>query len=119
MLDAYNTLLDRRYLRRKFVIDRGFLDFRKVTWSFASTLWLFRTKKADVVIVEQIQIQEKKRSKEEKDLLQRVRVYAKMQTAEDFDQLVDGLTGTLLIYSMTPRVPCSYFDNHISGSSSA
>ncbi|TPX38235.1 hypothetical protein SmJEL517_g00210 [Synchytrium microbalum] len=67
VLDAYNTILDRRQLRRKFIFDRGFLDFRK------------------------IQNQEKKRTKDEKDLLQKIRVYAKMQTAEDFDNFVEGL----------------------------
>ena len=35
--------------------------------------------------------QEKKRGKEEAGLINRYKVFAKMQTAEDFEVLVDGL----------------------------
>jgi transcriptional adapter 2-alpha len=54
--------------RKKFLFDRGLThDFRK------------------------IQATERKRSKEEKDLFNRTRVFAKLQTGTDFDRLMDGL----------------------------
>ncbi|KAJ3409891.1 Transcriptional adapter ada2 [Chytridiales sp. JEL 0842] len=68
ILNIYNTALDRRMERKKFLFDRGLThDFRKV------------------------QSMERKRSKEEKDLFNRTRVFAKMQTAADFEQFMDGL----------------------------
>ncbi|KAJ3065351.1 Transcriptional adapter ada2, partial [Quaeritorhiza haematococci] len=67
VLNIYNTILDRRSERKKFIFERGLLDFKK------------------------IQAQEKKRPKDEKDVYQRMRVFAKMQTAEDFESLMDGI----------------------------
>ncbi|KAJ3194458.1 Transcriptional adapter ada2 [Irineochytrium annulatum] len=69
ILNIYNTALDRRIERKKFIKDRGLtFDFRR------------------------IQANEKKRTKEEKDLLNRVRVFSKLQTSADFDKFVEGLT---------------------------
>ncbi|KAI8618103.1 hypothetical protein BC830DRAFT_1166434 [Chytriomyces sp. MP71] len=68
MLNIYNVILDRRMERKKFLKDRGLVhDFRK------------------------LQNQEKKRTKEERDLLNRIRVFAKLQTASDFEDLTEGL----------------------------
>jgi transcriptional adapter 2-alpha len=44
-----------------------------------------------------IQSLEKKKSKEERDLYHRYRVFAKMQTAEDFELLLDGLVSIELL----------------------
>ncbi|KAI9097328.1 hypothetical protein DFS34DRAFT_621288 [Phlyctochytrium arcticum] len=67
MFSMYNAALNRRAERKKFVFARDLTDFRK------------------------IQKIEKQRSKEEKDLYQRMRVFAKMQTKEDFSDLMSGL----------------------------
>ncbi|KAJ3209305.1 Transcriptional adapter ada2 [Dinochytrium kinnereticum] len=68
ILNIYNTTLDRRMERKKFTKERGLThDFRKIINN------------------------EKKRPKEEKDLLNRIRVFAKMQTADDFDKFTEGL----------------------------
>ncbi|KAJ3008190.1 Transcriptional adapter ada2 [Thoreauomyces humboldtii] len=67
MFGMYNAALDRRKERKRFVFDRAITDFKK------------------------LQQLEKKRSKEEKDLYQKMRVFAKMQTGEDFDEFVNGL----------------------------
>ncbi|KAI8803547.1 hypothetical protein BJ742DRAFT_497143 [Cladochytrium replicatum] len=67
VLDIYNTVIDKREQRKSFIFERDLLDFRK------------------------IQANEKRRPKEEKDLLTRTRVFAKMQTARDFDVLVEGM----------------------------
>ncbi|KAJ3100779.1 Transcriptional adapter ada2 [Phlyctochytrium planicorne] len=66
ILNIYNTALDRRKERKKFIKDRGLTtDFRKILNN------------------------EKKRPKEEKDLLNRIRVFAKIQTSDDFEKFSD------------------------------
>eukprot|EP00842_Homolaphlyctis_polyrhiza_P006910 jgi/Hompol1/808/HPOL_004512-RA len=67
MLNIYNTTLDRRAERKKFIFDRHLTDFKR------------------------IQMIEKKRPKEEKELFQKMRVFAKMMTAQDFDMIMEGL----------------------------
>ncbi|KAJ3076843.1 Transcriptional adapter ada2 [Podochytrium sp. JEL0797] len=69
MLNIYNIALDRRTERKKFVRDRHLThDFRRV------------------------QAQEKKRTKEDRDLMNRIRVFAKLQTASDFEEFALGLS---------------------------
>ena len=66
----YNKKLDERNKRKRFTIDRGLVDFKKQ------------------------QQQERKRTKEERDLVARLRIFARFQTiktAEEREALVDGL----------------------------
>ncbi|KAJ3409087.1 Transcriptional adapter ada2 [Chytriomyces hyalinus] len=68
MLNIYNTTLDRRIERKKFLKDRNLThDFRK------------------------LQNIEKKRTKDERDLLNRIRVFAKFQSSADFEEFTEGL----------------------------
>lgn len=67
MLNIYNIVLNRRLERKDFILNRGLTDFRK------------------------IQGLEKKRNKEEKDLLHKVRVFSRMMTSSDFNLFVGGL----------------------------
>ncbi|KAI1315554.1 Transcriptional adapter ada2 [Mortierella claussenii] len=67
VLEIYNAKLSKRLERRKFVFDRGFLEYKKN------------------------QSTEKRRSPKERELLNSVRVYAQLQTPEDYDKFVDGL----------------------------
>lgn len=67
MLNIYNTTLNRRTERKNFIFDRNLTDFKK------------------------IQAVEKKRPKEEKELYQKMRVFAKMMTATDFELFMQGL----------------------------
>ncbi|KAI8909605.1 hypothetical protein EDD86DRAFT_205837 [Gorgonomyces haynaldii] len=73
MLNVYNTTLQRRAERKKFVFERGLQDFRKILGN------------------------EKKRSKEEKDACNKYRVFARMLTAQDFDIFMDGIVQELKI----------------------
>jgi transcriptional adapter 2-alpha len=61
VLDIYNDKLAIRKQRKDVIIERGLLDFKKV------------------------QNQERKRSKEEKDMMTRFRAFARMLTKEDYD----------------------------------
>ncbi|KAF9284252.1 Transcriptional adapter ada2 [Mortierella alpina] len=67
VLEIYNAKLSKRLERRKFVFDRGFLEYKKN------------------------QSQEKKRSPKERELVNSVRVFAQLQTPEDYEKFVDGL----------------------------
>ncbi|KAJ3068524.1 Transcriptional adapter ada2 [Rhizoclosmatium hyalinum] len=68
MLNIYNIALDRRMERKKFLRDRNLThDFKR------------------------LQLLEKKRTKEERDLLTRIRVFARLQTSADFDDFTEGL----------------------------
>jgi transcriptional adapter 2-alpha len=67
MLNIYHSVLIARGERKKIIFDRNLVDFKK------------------------IMLNEKKRSKEEKDLLARIRAFARLQTREDFDQFADGM----------------------------
>ncbi|KAJ1734363.1 Transcriptional adapter ada2 [Coemansia biformis] len=67
VLRIYNGKLDRRLLRKEFIFDRGLLEYRKN------------------------QAIDKKRPKDERDLLTRLRVFARMQTRDDFDEFAAGL----------------------------
>ncbi|KAJ3269214.1 Transcriptional adapter ada2 [Borealophlyctis nickersoniae] len=67
ILSVYNDVLDRRRERKKLIFERNLFDFRK------------------------IKLADSKRPKEERDLLTKMRVFAKMQTAQDFDLLVGDM----------------------------
>ncbi|KAG0282630.1 Transcriptional adapter ada2 [Linnemannia gamsii] len=67
VLEIYNAKLSKRLERRKFVFDRGFLEYKKN------------------------QTAEKKRSSKERELINSMRVFAQLQTPEDYDKFIDGL----------------------------
>jgi transcriptional adapter 2-alpha len=72
LLHIYNSILDKRLERKKFILDRGLMDFRK------------------------IQAIEKKRSKEEKEVLQKMRVFSKMLSESDFNLFMGGLLSVFI-----------------------
>ncbi|KAG0380458.1 Transcriptional adapter ada2 [Mortierella sp. AD032] len=67
VLEIYNAKLSKRLERRKFVFDRGFLEYKKN------------------------QAAEKKRSPKERELINSMRVFAQLQTPEDYDKFIEGL----------------------------
>lgn len=67
VLDIYNARLDERIKRKKFVIERNLLDFKK-----------------------QYQ-QDRTRTKEEKEIYNLMKVFARFNTAEDHEKLVQGI----------------------------
>ncbi|KAJ1673841.1 Transcriptional adapter ada2 [Spiromyces aspiralis] len=66
MLGIYNNKLDRRIDRKLFIIERGLLEYRKITNA------------------------ERKRSREERELLNNLKVFAWHQTASDFNVFAEG-----------------------------
>ncbi|KAJ2799825.1 Transcriptional adapter ada2, partial [Coemansia helicoidea] len=67
VLRIYNAKLDRRLYRKGFILDRGLLEYRKN------------------------QAIEKRRPKEERDQLARLRVFSRMQTRDDFEDFSAGV----------------------------
>ncbi|KAG0004515.1 Transcriptional adapter ada2 [Modicella reniformis] len=71
VLEIYNNKLNKRMERRKFVFDRGFLEYKKVRITN--------------------QTADRKRTSKERDQHNGVRVFAQLQTREDYDKFVEGL----------------------------
>ncbi|KAJ2664667.1 Transcriptional adapter ada2 [Coemansia sp. RSA 1200] len=67
VMKIYNNKLDRRLYRKAFIFDRGLLEFRKN------------------------QAIEKRRPKDERDLLNKIKIFARMQTRDDFEAFSTGV----------------------------
>lgn len=67
IIELYNARLDERIRRKKFVIERGLLDIK-------------RTQKF-----------ERKRSKEERDIINQMKVFARFNTEEEHQKIVSNL----------------------------
>lgn len=67
VLDIYNERLDRRGRRKEFIFERNLVDYKRTVAA------------------------ERKRPKEEREMLNRVRHFAQMQTAMDFEDFYNGL----------------------------
>ncbi|CAH0522623.1 unnamed protein product [Peronospora belbahrii] len=67
VIQIYNQKLEKRLERKKFVVERGLLDYKLH------------------------QHTERKRPKEERELLAQVRPFARFQTPEEHDKFVEGL----------------------------
>ena len=67
VIDLYNARLDERIRRKKFVIERGLLDIKK------------------------IQKLERKRTKEEREIINAMKIFARFHSQEDHERLVNSL----------------------------
>lgn len=67
VLDIYNSRLDRRMERKNLIFERRWLDFKRM------------------------QIIDRKRLKEERELYNKTRVFCKLQTESDYETFVKGL----------------------------
>ncbi|KAJ3371013.1 Transcriptional adapter ada2 [Allomyces arbusculus] len=67
IMDIYNAKLDRKYERKKLILDRNLQEHKKML------------------------AQERKKTKEERELYNQMKVFGRMQTAQDFMDLMEGL----------------------------
>ena len=74
LMDIYNGRVDKRLLAKRFIFDRGLLQHKK------------------------IQAAERKRPREEKDLVNRLKPFARLQSAQEHERFVDGV-----VYETTLR----------------
>ncbi|KAK9766378.1 Transcriptional adapter ada2, partial [Basidiobolus ranarum] len=73
VFEIYNSKLDKRTERKKFIFQRGLLDYRK---NLAN---------------------ERKRTKEERDLINKTKVFARLQTADDYEKFLAGLINEMAL----------------------
>ncbi|KTW26199.1 hypothetical protein T552_03091 [Pneumocystis carinii B80] len=73
ILDIYNSKLDKRAERKKVIFEHGLLDYRK---NLAN---------------------EKKRTKDERELINKTKAFARLQNSKDYDAFVEGLLNELKI----------------------
>ena len=81
MLDIYFTKLDKREEAKEIIFDRSLTEHKRVCYLCGSMTQLRN----------QILANDRKRPKDERELIQRYKVFAKMQTAQDFEILIEGL----------------------------
>lgn len=67
IMEIYNERIERRFDAKNFIFDRGLLEYKKIA------------------------LVEKKRAREERDLLNRVKVFARLQTSHDHEEFSNGL----------------------------
>lgn len=67
VIELYNARLDERIRRKKFVIERGLLDLKKV------------------------QKFERKKSKEEREIINQMKIFARFNTKEEHERLVESM----------------------------
>jgi len=67
VIELYNARLDERIRRKKFVIERGLLDLKSV------------------------QRTERKYSKEEREIVNKCKIFARFHTKEEHERFVNGL----------------------------
>ena len=67
VIELYNARLDERIRRKKFVIERGLLDLKKV------------------------QKFERKKTKEEREIINSMKIFARFNTEEEHNRLVNSL----------------------------
>jgi transcriptional adapter 2-alpha len=82
LLDIYFSKLDKREEAKDLIFERGLTEYKKVRQTL---------RQSTGTLTGQIQALERKRPKEEKEMLQRYKVFAKLQTAQDFEVMVEGL----------------------------
>lgn len=67
VIELYNARLDERIRRKKFVLERGLLDFKRQ------------------------QKQERKKTKEEREIINSMKIFARFNTPEDHEKVVNSL----------------------------
>lgn len=86
MIEIYNQKLDERARRKQFILERGLLEYKKVN----VPNFYFSILEID-----------KKRPKEEKEVYDKTRPFARLLSKEEHEQLVQGLLGmSVFMYSL-------------------
>jgi transcriptional adapter 2-alpha len=78
LLDVYASRVERRHENKVIMFERGLLEYKKVCQ-------LPHGAPTHLIHVPQVQAADKKRPKEEKDIVHRLRPFAKLQSAADYE----------------------------------
>jgi transcriptional adapter 2-alpha len=87
LLEMYGQRVDKRREGKAIMFDRGLLEYKKVNQDVFLHVFLLIHKR-------QMQAAEKKRPKEEKDIAHRLRPFARLQTAQDYEVFVADIICT-------------------------
>ncbi|KAJ1500826.1 Transcriptional adapter ada2 [Coelomomyces lativittatus] len=79
IIDIYNEKLDKKSERKKFIFERNLQDYKRIT------------------------AEERKKSKEERDLINQMKVFARLMTPNDFIMFLDGL---LIEAKLKSKIEC-------------
>jgi transcriptional adapter 2-alpha len=85
VIELYNARIDERIRRKKFVLERGLLDFKKM------------------------QKQERKKTKEERDIINSMKIFARFNNPEEHEKLVNSLLKERMLREMIEQL--RYFKN--------
>jgi len=85
VIELYNARIDERIRRKKFVLERGLLDFKRV------------------------QKQERKKTKEEREIINAMKIFARFNSQEDHEKLVNSLLKERMLREMIEQL--KYFKN--------
>lgn len=101
VLEMFNEKYDKRMMAKDLIFDRGLINYKIVSYFLfpnCSNFLLAADLRVRVVVDgAQISAGERKRNKDERDLINRTKVYSKIQTARDHEEFVEGLLCTSLI----------------------
>lgn len=79
LLESYFQRVDKRHEAKALIFERGLLDYKKAYFSFGFCTCV------PLIYKTQMQAAEKKRPREEREFLHRLRPFARLQTAEDYE----------------------------------
>jgi transcriptional adapter 2-alpha len=85
VIELYNARIDERIRRKKFVLERGLLDFKRV------------------------QKQERKKTKEEREIINAMKIFARFNSQEEHEKLVNSLLKERMLREMIEQL--KYFKN--------
>jgi transcriptional adapter 2-alpha len=77
LLDSYTNRVEKRLESKALMFDRGLLEYKKVESHLPPLIY--------IKSMLQLQAAEKKRPKDEKDIIHRLRPFAKLQSAADYE----------------------------------
>lgn len=100
LLEMYFQRLEKRLESKAFIFDRGLLEYKKVKFQFRSCGASFSPSS-------QIQAAEKKRPKEEREFLHRLRPFARLQSAADYEAFTTDMLCKFLPVCLLPIAQCS------------
>ena len=95
LLDIYFAKLDKRQEAKELIFDRGLVDHKRVSRLVRSVHW-----SCTVADGWQLQAIDKKRARDERELVQRYKVFAKLQTAQDYETLIEGIIRELFFLAL-------------------
>jgi transcriptional adapter 2-alpha len=78
LLEMYSQHVEKRHEAKAVMFERGLLEYKKVHFPKQTTRYIW-------LMPSQVQAADKKRPREEREILHRLRPFARLQTADDYE----------------------------------